>query len=1607
MANRDVNLVLRARDEATKAFESLADAMKQLQEVQKGVASGALSTKTALGGFAQAISEIQKQIKSDSIGGRLQKEMTGAKQAVDSLKSSVEQTRQAQAAFADQAAKASAKAKEEAVAADQLSTSLKSQRQLLKELNREKAKADRAATRPTQNIGFSTPAAASAGVFLGEGISELKQGIEETTRSLNEYRNSSKNAARDADTLASRAEGAGQSLERQKVALGEAERALTELEDQSKQARQALDQLAATSDRNLTAAIGRQVRAVQEAKAAYESNTTEVAQAARRYRETGAALAEITKRQGENAQATLEARLAHEQAGLALEKLKQRGNEAKNSYLAQREGLQRMRDASRETATDLDTLAARQDRVIAAQQRANASAAQATARTQALSTSTQQAQQRVTAAAGAVDRNAAALKRLATGAAGAAGSVQTLDQAFRQFYGGSRQALSLLQRLRGQFLGLTAGITGFYAAVNQVGQVINAIQTIDATVSRLTAVNDGSLPKISADLDFIRRTANRLGVEFGVLANQYSLFAAATRGSAIEGDTRGIFLALVESARVNKLPLEQLEGALKALGQIASKGSVQMEELRGQLGDRLPGALQIMADGLGMSTAEMIKLMEQGQLSSDSLSNFARELNSRFGGSLENALNTSTTALGAFQNAVFQAQLEFAKAGFEDGFRDLLFAATEFLQSAEFKTALGSLSQATASFMKIIEAAFENFQLIITALTAAIALRFAPIVIVASRGVMNFGLALAGTATPSMGAFNKSVVLTTAGVRAFGTATTAATVKTTVFGTALKSVLISTGIGAIFVAAATALAFFATQASKAGEASVRLSKNVDTLRDSYEKGARSASDFAKSLDEVSSAQASADLRTLNKELRSFTNEAANKSLLSLQNLWEVPVTASGDLLALREQLVRLAAEFSVGERNAQEFNDGLDALRDSFDENTAVGRASIRMVEDFAAGMSGFGPKIEEARQALAVYALKTGDFSQITEEAAQSVLKLGAANTDISGGFVEGQRKAQGFEAALREIREGVPELAAEMEKAKEMADLKAILNAEGLPETIEEIELRLKAVRLEIANLQNTVSPEQRALDPAGFAAFIAAREAEALKLEQLSESVRKRIAAIQAGKGASKKDDFADALKKLQDAIAGDEVANEIARMEGDNRKLEAVLRERQQFVDDLIADLPAGTSPEKVQRLRELGAAYVALGNDIYSIEQTDAAKAAIEELNGAISEASLEMADLMDGTDTAAGRLAAHRREQDAFLAQLLNGVDQSVLTPEQLGRLDQLSAAYRNATDAVFDWNEAKEAEKAMMEAAEKDQERLNNLIERRTGLQTLLNAQLSRGDFAGADQTRAQISALDEALKSAQISAVTFWNNLLLTGTDEQAELARQKLWEINQAMQGIGETAQGTSVTLGQLYEVIASQGADAFIGFLENVANGENVFKSLGQALQQFVSQTLIQIGKLIIQALILQGVLAGMEALFPGSSQLIIAGARLGNATAGVAHTGKKGGASAPASRSVPAAAFLGAPRFHNGRMGIKSGEMPAIIERTEDVVADDNPFHSKNLNKTVAGLSGGGRGDVKLKNVNVFDASEMLSEALSTSVGEEVLINWFRKNKTDINNSLES
>ena len=62
-----------------------------------------------------------------------------------------------------------------------------------------------------------------------------------------------------------------------------------------------------------------------------------------------------------------------------------------------------------------------------------------------------------------------------------------------------------------------------------------------------------------------------------------------------------------------------------------SKGTVQAEELRGQLGERLPGAFNLAAQAMGVTTQELNKMLDNGEvLAIDLLPKLAEVLDERF-----------------------------------------------------------------------------------------------------------------------------------------------------------------------------------------------------------------------------------------------------------------------------------------------------------------------------------------------------------------------------------------------------------------------------------------------------------------------------------------------------------------------------------------------------------------------------------------------------------------------------------------------------------------------------------------------------------------------------------------------------------------------------------------------------------------------------------------------------------------------------------------------------------------------------------------------------------------------------------------------------------------
>lgn len=190
--------------------------------------------------------------------------------------------------------------------------------------------------------------------------------------------------------------------------------------------------------------------------------------------------------------------------------------------------------------------------------------------------------------------------------------------------------LSTSDRLAGLFSQSIAQISAGNIIANGFGFLIQKVKdlavafvnTIVQTQNlkrALTAVY-GDAAIVSKQFEFLKSAANTAGISIGGIQQAFVKFSAATKASGIGLETtNALFLAVTRSAGILGLTGEQVTGTLEALSQMASKGTVSMEELRQQLGDRLPGALSLVASGLGLTEAQLVKLVESGGLAARDL----------------------------------------------------------------------------------------------------------------------------------------------------------------------------------------------------------------------------------------------------------------------------------------------------------------------------------------------------------------------------------------------------------------------------------------------------------------------------------------------------------------------------------------------------------------------------------------------------------------------------------------------------------------------------------------------------------------------------------------------------------------------------------------------------------------------------------------------------------------------------------------------------------------------------------------------------------------------------------------------------------------------------
>ncbi len=275
-------------------------------------------------------------------------------------------------------------------------------------------------------------------------------------------------------------------------------------------------------------------------------------------------------------------------------------------------------------------------------------------------------------------------------------ALKFLDQATAPMNSALNQIRNNTAATQGAMESLTGSVGGLIANIGKIGASIITIQALRTAITELIQTSiqyetkqksfqaiSGGYAKGAAEMEFVRKEADRLRLDFLTLGDSYKTISAAAMGTNLQGTkTREIFSSVSEAARVLGLSNEQVSGTLLALGQMISKGKVQAEELRGQLGERLPGAFQIAARAMNMTTAELDKFMSEGKLTADVfLPKFAAQLHKTFGPEVQNAINQTQASLNKFTNTWNDFKNDFAEgSGVVEGFKAVVEQLTKMIK---------------------------------------------------------------------------------------------------------------------------------------------------------------------------------------------------------------------------------------------------------------------------------------------------------------------------------------------------------------------------------------------------------------------------------------------------------------------------------------------------------------------------------------------------------------------------------------------------------------------------------------------------------------------------------------------------------------------------------------------------------------------------------------------------------------------------------------------------------------------------------------------------------------------------------------------------------------
>lgn len=626
----------------------------------------------------------------------------------------------------------------------------------------------------------------------------------------------------------------------------------------------------------------------------------------------------------------------------------------------------------------------------------------------------------------------------------------------------------------GRFLGIGAAIGAVYGTIRQGWDSIQAHITVQRIEGTLKAVS-GSLKQVTSDFAFLKTESSRVGFAFASAAEGFARFSVAATSAGMSGQqTRDIFTAIQEAGVVMGMTTEQVGASMLALEQMMSKGTVMSQELRLQLGNAMPGAMDTFARALGVTQKRLYEMVEAGEvLAASALPKFAAQLKKSF--PLDDEVNKTARDINRLKNELFFLKAELGKS-LSNPLGPVMKSLSGLIDNARIMLNLfrqyPNTSTAAAAGVGVLTIA-------VTGLGTALMAISGPLAIVAGAAM------LLAAASGKLGSWwGGGAVLTPEAEKggdprrvAMNAASKKAEEEKAATAAEYKSIL------------ETGLSVLDAQAKKESSLNTLLNSRIRILKEMEGVKDKNSAQFAvlsrslsKTQDQISLETADGPIEKEKAELRIIQSRLEEEKAIQkgpVKNTEEVAkaeqkvksATTEGELSAAQEELRAAANPLTVSQKDIDAKNAVLFETMKKAKETSASVKAQFDAgdISEQTANIA-FEKQVKRFTEAHAQVGKNNATLNSVDPE------KLAAKKTDIDGFEIKAEAKKESIAILVaKEIKKIEAETTAEKEKQLSLEQKRAFLI-----QTIHRLEASIKAKEFEgTSDLENATN--QRDLEKA----------------------------------------------------------------------------------------------------------------------------------------------------------------------------------------------------------------------------------------------------------------------------------------------------------------------------------------------------------------------------------------------------------------------------------------------------------------------------------------------------------------------------------------------